>query len=55
MLALLESEIERAFIPSLPTTSFDEEDDEDDFSEWILILMESEHLLKDYLSRINVF
>ena len=54
MLASLESEMERACIPRSLTTDFDEEYDDDDFSEELLRLEESERLLKDDLSRINV-
>ena len=37
------------------TKNFDEEEDDDDFFEDFLILEESERLLKEELSRIEVF
>ena len=54
VLASLESEMERACIPMSLRTNFDEEDDDDDFSEELLRLEESEQLLKEDLSRIDV-
>ena len=53
MLASLESEMERACIPSSLSTDFDEDDD-NDLSEELLRLEESEQLLKKSLSRIDL-
>ena len=53
VLALLESEMERACIPSSLTTNFDEDDD-DDLLEEFLRLEESEQVLTKSLSRIDL-
>ena len=54
MLDSLESEMERACIPRSLTTNFDEEDDDDNLSDDILRLEESERLLKEDLSRMEI-
>ena len=54
LLASLESEMERSYIPRSLTPYLDEEDDGNDFSQYLLILEESERLLKNNLSRIDV-
>ena len=53
MLASLESEMERACIPSSLSTDFDEDDDYD-LSEELLRLEESDRLLNGDLSRIDL-
>ena len=53
VLASLESEMERLCIPRSLTTNFDDDDD-DDLSEEFLRLEESERLLKEDLSRIDL-
>ena len=54
LLGSLKSEMERACIPKLLTKQIDGGDNDDVFSEDILRLEESERLLKDDLSRIDV-
>ena len=45
--------MERGCIPSSLTNCFDKDDDDDIYEEF-LILEESERLLKEYLSRIDL-